>query len=305
MPDDKREEFNEFIKEEEGEAMVKYYGFSSFRDGPEQIREALDASRLEEKLTNLFKSGVWKTIGVRGLEGPHNNIHMDMGGWMTSTATAAFDPIFWMHHCNVERWLCKWQIKNNAKTVSAIDEISGSDEVSPHKIPWDMKFTEDEIDLSHAESFSGSMKETVWYDFVKYDEFEVKKLEKLEFALMASARPLAANRVPRIVPAHSIAVKVNRKKIIGSFMVKVHFLKDTEEIALSKFGVFQRGGNCGTCKANKVITVSGPVPKEVTFPCAIHVELVDRFQKPISVEEAPRSFNIRLLIEDTNDGLTQ
>ena len=52
------------------------------------------------------------------LEGLHNTVHTTAGGpagngisggHMTYLATAAFDPIFWLHHCNVDRLFAMWQ----------------------------------------------------------------------------------------------------------------------------------------------------------------------------------------------------
>ena len=46
------------------------------------------------------------------LEGtPHGAVHVACGGWMGSVPTAAQDPIFWLHHCNIDRlwevWIAK------------------------------------------------------------------------------------------------------------------------------------------------------------------------------------------------------
>ncbi|MFZ1410113.1 MAG: tyrosinase family protein [Micropruina sp.] len=38
---------------------------------------------------------------------PHNFIHVDLAGLMESPATAGRDPIFWLHHCNIDRL---WEI---------------------------------------------------------------------------------------------------------------------------------------------------------------------------------------------------
>ncbi|KZS90427.1 Di-copper centre-containing protein [Sistotremastrum niveocremeum HHB9708] len=51
------------------------------------------------------------------LESIHNNIHNSVGGpnggHMSSPAVAAFDPIFWFHHCNVDRQFAIWQALNS------------------------------------------------------------------------------------------------------------------------------------------------------------------------------------------------
>ncbi|KZS90384.1 Di-copper centre-containing protein [Sistotremastrum niveocremeum HHB9708] len=50
------------------------------------------------------------------IEGIHNNIHNwtggDNGGHMSSPPVSSFDPIFWLHHCNVDRQFAIWQALN-------------------------------------------------------------------------------------------------------------------------------------------------------------------------------------------------
>lgn len=59
------------------------------------------------------------------LEGIHNTVHTTSGGGPSSTvnagghmyylATAAFDPVFWLHHCNTDRLFALWQTLHPAK----------------------------------------------------------------------------------------------------------------------------------------------------------------------------------------------
>ena len=39
---------------------------------------------------------------------PHNIVHSDLGGLMGDPDTAAQDPIFWLHHANIDRLWNKW-----------------------------------------------------------------------------------------------------------------------------------------------------------------------------------------------------
>ncbi|MGW6980963.1 tyrosinase family protein [Streptomyces sp. NPDC054932] len=39
---------------------------------------------------------------------PHNDVHSHIGGWMGDPATAALDPIFWLHHANIDRLWFQW-----------------------------------------------------------------------------------------------------------------------------------------------------------------------------------------------------
>lgn len=55
--------------------------------------------------------------GFWGLQGelestPHNDVHSTIGGWMGNPATAAQDPVFWLHHSNIDRI---WAIWNESK----------------------------------------------------------------------------------------------------------------------------------------------------------------------------------------------
>lgn len=61
---------------------------------------------------------------------PHGHVHGGIGGWMGSVETAAFDPVFWMHHCNIDRlfnlWMGKKRFWSRTMSSSAIESwLSG------------------------------------------------------------------------------------------------------------------------------------------------------------------------------------
>ncbi|MFW8627988.1 tyrosinase family protein [Deinococcus sp. ME38] len=39
---------------------------------------------------------------------PHNMVHSALGGWMGDARYAALDPIFWLHHANIDRLWAAW-----------------------------------------------------------------------------------------------------------------------------------------------------------------------------------------------------
>ena len=61
-------------------------------------------------------------------DNPHNGVHVDVGGYddaikesglMSSTGTAALDPIFYLHHSNIDRMWAEWNANGNSNpTVS-------------------------------------------------------------------------------------------------------------------------------------------------------------------------------------------
>lgn len=52
---------------------------------------------------------------------PHNNVHGAVGGFMGSFVTAGLDPLFWVHHANIDRlwevWLLRPPVHNNPTLV--------------------------------------------------------------------------------------------------------------------------------------------------------------------------------------------
>lgn len=53
------------------------------------------------------------------LESIHDGVHIWVGGTMESIATAAYDPIFWAHHCMIDRLWYLWQLRHPGAGVPA------------------------------------------------------------------------------------------------------------------------------------------------------------------------------------------
>ncbi|KAF8061616.1 tyrosinase [Lyophyllum atratum] len=73
------------------------------------------------------------------IEAIHDGIHVNVGGigQMSDPSVAAFDPIFFLHHCNVDRMLSLWSALNPGVWVSKGDSEDGSF-VLPREIPVDV-----------------------------------------------------------------------------------------------------------------------------------------------------------------------
>jgi tyrosinase len=56
-------------------------------------------------------NGTFNAFGA-ALEGIHNSGHVWVGGTMQSVVTAPADPVFWMHHCEIDRVWAEWQASN-------------------------------------------------------------------------------------------------------------------------------------------------------------------------------------------------
>lgn len=89
----------------------------------------------------------WITTGTGSqdeLEGnAHNNVHNNIGGWMPS-ASSPRDPIFFMHHCNIDRIWAVWNLHNKNSTESL----------------WTgMPFTDNFLDVEHGGFWSPKVSE--------------------------------------------------------------------------------------------------------------------------------------------------
>ncbi len=54
---------------------------------------------------------------------PHNIVHSTIGGWMGDPNTAAQDPIFWLHHANIDRLWEKWLELGDGRSNPTENEI--------------------------------------------------------------------------------------------------------------------------------------------------------------------------------------
>lgn len=58
-----------------------------------------------------------------GLEGtPHGSVHVSIGGWMGQVPRAAGDPIFWLHHCQIDRLWEEW-LKQGGGRINPTDAV--------------------------------------------------------------------------------------------------------------------------------------------------------------------------------------
>ena len=75
--------------------------------------------------TTEFGGGTASPVGqFQGRTGrleqtPHNDIHVQIGGLMGDPATAALDPIFWLHHANIDRLWAIWDDNTHANPSAA------------------------------------------------------------------------------------------------------------------------------------------------------------------------------------------
>jgi Common central domain of tyrosinase. len=71
----------------------------------------------QQDVPELYRLSDFRQFSERLRIGWHNFIHVWVGGDMSAVQTAAYDPIFYFHHCNVDRIWAIWQ------TIHGIDSV--------------------------------------------------------------------------------------------------------------------------------------------------------------------------------------
>jgi tyrosinase len=82
--------------------------------GPHTVTRTIGAFALlpnAAAVAAAMANGTFNTFAAP-LEGVHNSGHVWVGGSMMSVPTAPCDPIFWMHHAEIDRIWAAWQVAN-------------------------------------------------------------------------------------------------------------------------------------------------------------------------------------------------
>jgi hypothetical protein len=86
------------------------------------ITADLDAFRMGDMLNQpIIINGETRRGFSGALERPvHDNVHSEIGGLMTNQNNASWDPVFWLHHANIDRLWTIWQQRTSATSDTSI-----------------------------------------------------------------------------------------------------------------------------------------------------------------------------------------
>jgi len=76
-----------------------------------------------ENYEKFSSTGVSTENNYIALETPHNTLHDIIGGEggnMSDISISAFDPLFWLHHCNMDRHFYTWLYKNTEHFIKSL-----------------------------------------------------------------------------------------------------------------------------------------------------------------------------------------
>lgn len=109
--------------------------------GTELTRDSFSSNDLNQIASNgrdsLGKTQFTGTNGFRrALEGAHDSVHVTVNGHMMAM-TSPNDPIFFLHHANVDRLWAKWQVDNPGDSNYPNTFVIGGHALNDLMWPWD------------------------------------------------------------------------------------------------------------------------------------------------------------------------
>jgi tyrosinase len=90
-----------------------------------------DLATLASNIASVLANSGFASF-TSSLEAVHGGVHVWVGGTMSMIPTAPADPIFWMHHANIDRLWWQWQQTHSGVNPS----LTGSGPTSPVMDPW-------------------------------------------------------------------------------------------------------------------------------------------------------------------------
>ncbi len=107
---------------------------ASLGGGVTSRRSNIDTTSFDDLATSAQSALAESTFSgfQPALNGPHGGVHVRVGGNMASVAQAGFDPIFYLHHANVDRLWAIWQ--NSHPAALPTDEANL--ELEPFNKPY-------------------------------------------------------------------------------------------------------------------------------------------------------------------------
>ena len=141
---------------------------------------------------------IWKKASG-SLEGLHNVYHGFIGGFpihgektgghMTEVPVAAFDPIFWMHHCQIDRLFAIWQAIHDKEPKSWFsDEEMANSPLLPFrnaagKNYWNSNRSQKTEDFGYTYPEIRSTKEATWETFNNMYVWSIELLQAQNSAI--------------------------------------------------------------------------------------------------------------------------
>jgi hypothetical protein len=193
------------------------------------------------QITDALTRSVWSQFNS-GIIRPHDNGHLATGETLAQQGVAAYDPIFWFFHANLDRLWWKWQQTLSATTLNGfLSTVMGSTDwlrTPPfNRLPPFSETADQPIDLT-----------------ARGIDYEHPAAEAPSDVLSEAFGSLPVGALRNLHSARKVGVRVkaiDRLNIPGSFMV--HLQADGATIASQRFFQARNPRACSACvKQGKV-----------------------------------------------------
>ena len=249
------------------------------------FRHCLDAPNYTV-FSNTTSAGAWSDQSahhVTSLEQPHNSIHLAIGGFdvpseepefgilagangdMGENNTASFDPIFFFHHCFIDRLFWMWQVKHGytdhldiidggpgtRASTSVQGPAAGQDPDEPLSMQTPLKpFLRDRTDPRSYLTSEDCINIEKQLGFT-YSEGSLSSIANAGLTSVAGASARPRLRVSGL----------NRAGVRGSFVISAQAKIDEHWINLGHRAVLSRWNvaNCANCQTHLNVTAFFPL----------------------------------------------
>lgn len=114
--------------------------FSGLRSGGGQTnrRANIDTTAYDDLATSAQAAMTAATFASfqSQMNGVHGGVHVRTGGDMSSVPTAAYDPIFYLHHANIDRLWANWQATHPGPLPAAEASFQLQPFPRPYSLAW-------------------------------------------------------------------------------------------------------------------------------------------------------------------------
>jgi tyrosinase len=268
--------------------------FTTRRDTPDVITQQLDAHQVFEDIDTSLDQSLWGESDNNGYQDfsiqAHDGGHNSIGPSMRNQNVAAYDPVFWFFHCNLDRLWLSWQTRVGATTLNGFKSTLGGD----------AEWLTDPI-LSALPPWETTADQTIEFG-ISYDELELEAEEGV--ALENKVGSVEAARSFSIKRSSPVSVRVkdiNRLNIPGTF--EVHLLADGEPLAKRAFFQPENPRTCDNCTKHALVNIDFRLDQEQLLDRRLSVEIhvpghTDAgTQFPLSQAGNP-TINVRLLLDE-------
>ncbi|KAI8994151.1 tyrosinase [Trametes punicea] len=142
------------------------------------------------------------------LEAIHDNIHDSVGGGgqMSDPSVAGFDPIFFLHHCQVDRLLALWSALNPGVWVNSSNSEDGTFTIPPNSVidentPLTPFWNTQSVFWTSAQA-AGVTPSQLGYSYPEFNGLDLKDPKAIKDHIAGVVNELYGHQVRRTFPIH-------------------------------------------------------------------------------------------------------